>query len=85
MKKTPPAPANQSGGKTAQKTRKPGTGLHGNQGAKIKPGKRVSVTISFDPEDLEWLDEQPERRNAATRKAVKMWRDALSKKLQLES
>lgn len=57
-----------------EKQRKPGTGLHGNQGAKTNPNKRVPVTITFDKEDLEWLDNQPERRNAATRKAVKLLR-----------
>mgnify|MGYP003475560718 CR=1 FL=1 len=85
MKKTKPAPANPSGGQTTKKPRKPGTGQHGNQGAKLKPDKRIPVTISFDEEDLKWLDNQPERRNAATRKAVKMWREALLKEMEIES
>lgn len=85
MKKTQPASAETSGGQTDKKPRKHGTGQHGNQGAKLKPYKRIPVTISFDEEDLRWLDKQPERRNAATRKAVKMWREALLKEMEIES
>ena len=55
-----------------KKPRKPGSGLHGNQGAKLKPGKRIPVTISFDPDDLEWLDKVG--RNKTARAAVKHFR-----------
>ena len=68
-----------------KKQRKPGTGQHGKQGAKLKADKRIPVTISFDEEDLKWLDKQPGRRNAVTRKAVKMWREALLKEMEIES
>ena len=59
-----------------KKQRKPGSGLHDKGGAKPKTDtRRITVSISFDKDDLEWLDAQPGRRNATARLAVKRLKD----------
>jgi hypothetical protein len=59
------------------KKRKPGTGLHGNQGRSLTTQAKVPISFTIDAEDIKFIDGLPGKRAANLRDAVKAYREKM--------